>query len=250
MPAVSIPTIMRHRVEGRKLKRTASHRKALLQALTTSLIRHKRIRTTEAKAKEASRFAEAIITRAKRAHLAEQAGGATDIHARRVVARHIHDETVVRELFTEVAPKVASRPGGYTRVVKLGQRLGDGARVAVLELVDYNLERDASASRSRTKGAMSRAERVARSRAKQAEKEAKAAAASASQADEPVETVEAEAIEAPQAGAPDVEGAAATGETPGAEAPADVTPATEEPSEMPAEGEAPAGESEEQNPPA
>ena len=124
---------MRHRVEGRKLKRTASHRKALLQALATSLFRHKRIRTTEAKAKEASRFAEAIITRAKRAHLAEQAGAVADVHARRMVARDIHDTNVVRELFTEIAPKVATRPGGYTRVVKLGQRLGDGARIAILQ---------------------------------------------------------------------------------------------------------------------
>jgi large subunit ribosomal protein L17 len=159
---------MRHRVEGRKLKRTASHRKALLQTLTTSLIRHKRIKTTEAKAKEASRFAEAIITRAKRAHLAEQAGAVPDVHARRMVGRDIHDNAVLRELFTEVAPKVATRPGGYTRVVKLGRRLGDGARVAILELVDYNMERDDSAARSRSKSAISRAERVARSRAKQA----------------------------------------------------------------------------------
>jgi len=158
---------MRHRVEGRKFNRTASHRKALLQTLATSLLRHKRIRTTEAKAKEASRFAEAIITRAKRAHLAEQAGASADVHARRIVARDIHDTDVVRELFTEIAPKVATRPGGYTRVVKLGQRLGDGARIAILELVDYNMERDETAARSRAKGGMSRAERVARSRAKQ-----------------------------------------------------------------------------------
>src|SRR3954469_6127387 len=130
---------MRHRVEGRKLKRTASHRKALLQTLTTSLIRHKRIKTTEAKAKEASRFAEAIITRAKRAHLAEAGGAVADVHARRIVARDIHDNAVLKELFTEIAPKVATRPGGYTRVVKLGQRLGDGARIAILELVDYNI---------------------------------------------------------------------------------------------------------------
>ncbi len=143
-----------------------------MQSLTVALLRHKRIKTTEAKAKETRRFAEAIITRAKRAHLAE-AGGAPDVHARRIVARDIHDAAVVRELFTEIAPKVAGRPGGYTRVVKLGQRLGDGARVAILELVDYNIERDDSAARSRSKGAISRAERVARSRAKQAEKEAK-----------------------------------------------------------------------------
>ncbi len=162
---------MRHRVEGRKLKRTASHRAALLRALATQLFRHKRIRTTEAKAKEARRYAEAIISRAKRAHLAEQGGAATDTHARRVVARDIKDTAVVRELFTEIAPKVAGRNGGYTRVVKLGSRLGDGARMAILELVDYNLERDENAARLRTKRSISRAERVARSRAKQAAQE-------------------------------------------------------------------------------
>lgn len=162
---------MRHRVEGRKLKRTASHRAALLRALATQLFRHKRIRTTEAKAKEARRFAEAIISRAKRAHLAEQGGAVADIHARRVVARDIKDAAVVRELFSEIAPKVAGRNGGYTRVVKLGSRLGDGARMAILELVDYNMERDDNAARLRTKRTISRAERVARSRARQAARE-------------------------------------------------------------------------------
>ncbi|MBS1913806.1 MAG: 50S ribosomal protein L17 [Bacteroidetes bacterium] len=195
---------MRHRVEGRKLKRTASHRKALLQALATSLFRHKRIKTTEAKAKEARRFAEAIITRAKRAHLSEVAG-TPDIHARRVVARDIHDAAVVRELFGEIAAKVAERPGGYTRVVKLGQRFGDGARVAVLELVDYNLDRDESAVRSRSKSAISRAERVARSRAKQAQKEAAAPEAHAPVAEAAV--VEAETpVEAAVEEAPAIEG--------------------------------------------
>ncbi len=210
---------MRHRVEGRKLNRTASHRKALLQTLATSLLRHKRIRTTEAKAKEASRFAEAIITRAKRAHLAEQAGASADVHARRIVARDIHDTDVVRELFTEIAPKVATRPGGYTRVVKLGQRLGDGARIAILELVDYNMERDETAARSRAKGGMSRAERVARSRAKQPAKAADQAAPvveatpvaetapaveSAPVADEQVASAEVvETTEAPETSAPE-----------------------------------------------
>lgn len=213
---------MRHRVEGRKLKRTASHRKALLQALAVSLFRHKRIRTTEAKAKEARRFAEAIITRAKRAHLAET-GGAPDVHARRIVARDVNDPAIVRELFNEIAPKVATRPGGYTRVVKLGTRLGDGARIAILELVDYNIERDATAARSRAKSSVSRAERVARSRAKQAEKEAKAvtapAAAPAEVAAEVAEPV-AEETETVVDAAPEVEPAAdaADPEAPAADA--------------------------------
>jgi large subunit ribosomal protein L17 len=159
---------MRHRVEGRKLKRTHSHRKALLRGLATQLLRHKRIKTTEAKAKETRRFAEAIITRAKRAYLAEQAGGPINVHARRVVARDVNDPAVVTELFSEIVQKVANRPGGYTRVVKLRQRLGDAARVAIVELVDYNTERDEHAVRSRSKSTMSRAERVARSKAKAA----------------------------------------------------------------------------------
>ncbi|MDB5035093.1 MAG: rplQ [Chlorobi bacterium] len=224
---------MRHRVEGRKLKRTASHRKALLQTLTTSLIRHKRIKTTEAKAKEASRFAEAIITRAKRAHLAEQAGAVPDVHARRMVGRDIHDNAVLRELFTEVAPKVANRPGGYTRVVKLGVRLGDGARIAILELVDYNMERDDSAARSRSKNAISRAERVARSRAKQAK--------TATPAETPKAAAPAE--EAPVAAAAPVE------EAPAAEAAPETThdtAATDAPSEP--TGDVDAGNESEGNP--
>ena len=159
---------MRHRVSGRKLSRTASHRRSLMRSLSTELIRHKRITTTEAKAKEASRFVESLITKAKRAHLGEKEGGEMNLAARRHLGKVIQDRAILRELFTEVAPKVASRPGGYTRVVRIGRRNGDGAEMAVLELVDYNLERDESAARSRTKTTISRAERVKRSQQKQA----------------------------------------------------------------------------------
>lgn len=117
---------MIHARKGRKLKRTASHRKALLSALSTSLLRHKRIKTTLAKAKETRTVVEKIITRAKNA-VAKEAEGPKNVHARREVAKFIHDKLVVRELFNEIAPKVAARAGGYTRVIKLGQRLGDGA---------------------------------------------------------------------------------------------------------------------------
>lgn len=132
---------MRHGVKGRKLKRTASHRSATLNALATSLIMHKKIRTTEAKAKETRRFVEPIITRAKRSldlkgEAAEVAAG--QVHARREVARVIKDYDALKALFTEIAPKVAGRAGGYTRVVKLGQRQGDNASMAILELVDWN----------------------------------------------------------------------------------------------------------------
>ena len=127
---------MRHRKAGRKLKRTASHRKATLIALATALIRSKKIKTTVAKAKETRMFVEKILTRAKNAVATE--GDKKDVHARRIVARSIKDRDVIKELFGEIAQKIAKRPGGYTRVVKLGQRQGDGAEVAILELVDYN----------------------------------------------------------------------------------------------------------------
>lgn len=129
---------MRHRKAGRKLKRTASHKKATLIALSTALLRHKKIHTTMAKAKEARMFVEKIITRAKHAVANESQSGKKDVHARREVYRSIKDRALIQELFSEIAQKVMSRPGGYTRVVKLGQRPGDGAHVAILELVDYN----------------------------------------------------------------------------------------------------------------
>ncbi len=119
---------MRHNVKGRKLKRTASHRAALLNSLTTSLLKHKRIKTTEAKAKEARTFVEKLITKAKK----------NDLHVRRQVMSVVNDKEVVKELFSEIIPKIGERPGGYTRVVKLGNRVGDAAPMAILELVDYN----------------------------------------------------------------------------------------------------------------
>lgn len=119
---------MRHRVRGRKLGRTASHRAALLRSLATSLFRHKRIKTTIAKAKEARSYAESLITKAKK----------NDLHARRIISEVIKDRKVLKELFDEIVPKVGDRPGGYTRVVRLGRRLGDAAELAILELVDFN----------------------------------------------------------------------------------------------------------------
>ncbi|HXG38183.1 MAG TPA: 50S ribosomal protein L17 [Bacteroidota bacterium] len=129
---------MRHRKKGRKLKRTHSHRKATLSALSVSLIQHKKIQTTEAKAKETRRVVERLITRAKRAVLNEGEGKPKNVHARRQVFSFLRDREAVKTLFNEIAPKVATRPGGYTRVVKLGQRHGDGAPLALIELVDYN----------------------------------------------------------------------------------------------------------------
>ena len=137
---------MIHNRRGRKLNRTASHRKALLSALSTSLLRHKRIKTTLAKAKEARAVVENLITRAKRAIAKETDGAPKNVHARREVAKFIHDKDIVKMLFNEIAPKAASRPGGYTRVIKLGQRLGDGAHVALLELVDFSYQAEETAT--------------------------------------------------------------------------------------------------------
>ncbi len=119
---------MRHLNSGRKLKRTASHRKALMESLATSLILYKQVRTTLAKAKETRIFIEPLITKAKK----------DSVPARRHVSRFIKDREAVKILFGEIAPKVQDRPGGYTRVVKLGQRHGDGGEVAIIELVDFN----------------------------------------------------------------------------------------------------------------
>ena len=141
---------MRHRKSGRKLGVTASHRKALIAALSTALLKHKKIRTTVAKAKETRMFVEKIITRARRMHGVEDK--ARNVHERRMVARTIKDKAVVRELFGEIAGKVAGRAGGYTRIVKLGRRQGDGAEVAILELVDYQgaqpKEKDSKAAKA------------------------------------------------------------------------------------------------------
>lgn len=116
---------MRHRAKGRQLSRTASHRKALLANLATSLFRHERVVTTEAKAKELRPYAERLITLARRG----------DLHARRLVERRIKDKDVTHRLFAELGQRFASRPGGYTRIVKLGHRVGDGADVARIELL-------------------------------------------------------------------------------------------------------------------
>ncbi len=132
---------MRHGNKGRKLGRTSTHRRATLNALATSLLQHKKIRTTVAKAKETRLHVEPLITTAKRALALtgdEKLISIQRVHARRQIGRFIKDNDVLKTLFTEIAPRVANRPGGYTRVVKLGRRLGDSAEMAILELVDWN----------------------------------------------------------------------------------------------------------------
>ena len=142
---------MRHQNSGRKLNRTASHRKATLAALCTALIVHKKIKTTVAKAKETRMFVEKIITRAKNAVAKETAPDKKDISARREVFASLRSKAAVSTLFKDIAPKVATRPGGYTRVVKLGRRLGDGAELAVLELVDFNVGQEKAAAKTAKK---------------------------------------------------------------------------------------------------
>lgn len=147
---------MRHLKSGRKLKRTASHRKALLNNMAMSLFEHKRIKTTEAKAKELRPFAEQLITRAKNALLNEQQGNlptgqTVDIHNRRQVARFITQKKTLEHLFTEIAPVVVNRNGGYLRITKLGQRRGDGGNVAIIEFVDYSNPQDGISTRARRK---------------------------------------------------------------------------------------------------
>src|SRR5690606_27181023 len=119
---------MRHGKKINHLGRTASHRNAMLSNMASSLITHKRINTTVAKAKSLQRYIEPLLTKSK----------TDDTNNRRVVFKYLQDKEAVSELFREVAPKIADRPGGYTRIIKTGFRQGDGADMAMIELVDFN----------------------------------------------------------------------------------------------------------------
>lgn len=127
---------MRHRVAGRRLNRSKGHRTALRRTLVTELFRHERIRTTEAKAKVIRGQAEKLITLAKRGLEAEETTPERGVHARRVAGGRLNDPEIVRKLFDELGPRYADRPGGYTRIIKLGPRKGDAAPMAVIELVE------------------------------------------------------------------------------------------------------------------
>ena len=119
---------MRHGKKNNHLGRTDSHRKAMLANMASSLIKHKRISTTLAKAKALRMYVEPLITKSK----------LDTTHSRRIVFSYLQDKETVTELFRDVAAKVANRPGGYTRIIKLNNRLGDNAEMALIELVDYN----------------------------------------------------------------------------------------------------------------
>ena len=137
---------MRHRVAGRKLGRTTEHRIALLRNLSTELFHREKIRTTLAKAKELRPFAEKLVTISKKETL----------HARRQVLRHIHDVNVVAKLFDTLSARYAQRPGGYTRIIKLGTRRGDNAEMAIIELVDSEATSAPAPKAAKGKGAKSK----------------------------------------------------------------------------------------------
>jgi large subunit ribosomal protein L17 len=124
---------MRHRVAGRHLNRTTSHRQAMFRNLVTELFRHGRIKTTQAKAKAIRSDVEKLITVAKKVSPDD---AVARMNARRRVDRYVREKSVAVKLFDEIAPRYVDRPGGYTRIYKLGPRLGDGAEMVVLELVE------------------------------------------------------------------------------------------------------------------
>ena len=155
---------MRHNKKFNHLGRTASHRNAMLSNMACSLIKHKRITTTVAKAKALKKFVEPLITKSKE----------DTTNSRRVVFSNLQDKFAVTELFKEISVKVADRPGGYTRIIKTGHRLGDNAEMCFIELVDYN--------ENMAKTAAKKATRTRRSKKSTATAEAPVAEASAAEA--------------------------------------------------------------------
>jgi large subunit ribosomal protein L17 len=179
---------MRHNKKINHLGRKSAHRKAMLANMANSLILHKRINTTTAKAKALKIYVEPLITKAKN----------DTTHSRRVVFSYLKSKTTVSELFRDVAEKVGDRPGGYTRILKTGNRLGDNAEMCMIELVDFN-ENMLAAKETKTKSRRSR-----RGSSKKTETDAPAAAVAAKKAISDTEVVEepqvaeAEAVEKPQ----------------------------------------------------
>lgn len=142
---------MRHRVGFNRLDRKTSHRKAMLRNMVASLFRYERITTTKAKALEARRIADKMITRAKE----------DTVHSRRIIAKDIGDKEVLNKLFTEIAPMFQERAGGYTRILKLGQRQGDAAEVVLLELVEKTEDKKEEKKKAKKKAPKKAAEAAA-----------------------------------------------------------------------------------------
>lgn len=194
---------MRHGKKLNHLGRTNSHRKAMMSNMATSLILHKRITTTLAKAKALRGYVEPILTKAKN----------DTTHSRRTVFSYLQDKDAVSILFREIAEKIATRPGGYTRIIKMENRLGDNAEMAMIELVDYNTVYGTDVAKTEKK---STRRRGGAGKAKTAEPAAKAAPVA--EAVEVAPVAETPVAEAPVAEAPVAEAAAAEPEAP--EAPA------------------------------
>ena len=214
---------MRHNKKFNHLSRTASHRKAMLANMACSLIKHKRINTTTAKAKELKKYIEPLITKSKD----------DTTHSRRTAFASLHDKEAVKELFREIAEKVSDRPGGYTRIIKTGFRLGDNAQMCFIELVDFNdnmLKEKAGKKSARTRraGKKAKSEGSAVEVSSPAKKAPKAKAAP--EKEKPVE----EKIEVPQSEPEITEVIETVEET--VEAAAEAAEITEsEPEEAPAE---------------
>jgi large subunit ribosomal protein L17 len=136
---------MNHRSGINRLGRNSAHRKALHRSMTVALFKYERIRTTLAKAREAKKLAERLITRAR----------VDSVHNRRIVARTIEDKAVLGKLFKDIAPRFATRPGGYTRILKLGRRFGDASEMALLELVERK-EREKKRKKKETQAAVAK----------------------------------------------------------------------------------------------
>jgi large subunit ribosomal protein L17 len=202
---------MRHKKSINQLGRNSAHRKAMLSNIACSLIMHKRIETTTAKAKALKRYIEPLITRSKE----------DSTHSRRVVFGYLQDKEAVSELFREVGAKVAERPGGYTRIIRLGHRLGDNADMCLIELVDYN--ENLLAEKAASRKSASRRRRGGRSRAESQKAAGKPVAAAEAAVEEEVVTEEASARGEAAAEQVAEESVAeeAVEETPVAEAPAE-----------------------------
>ncbi len=192
---------MRHQKKGFKLGRTSAHRKATLASMAHALITHKRITTTWTKARALRMFIEPIITRAKE----------DNTHNRRQAFRQLRNKHAVKELFDVVGPDVGDRPGGYTRVIKLGQRGGDSAEMAIIELVDYNNERPEGSKSGPSKRKTRRGRRGGTAKAKAAVTTAAAEEAVEEVTEEVAETAE-EVTEAAEEATEATDEAAAEGD--------------------------------------
>ena len=154
---------MKHRRGFNPLERMAAHRKALHRNMVTSLFRYERIRTTKAKALAVKRSAEKLITRAKE----------DTVHNRRIVSARLFDEGIVAKLFTNIALRMKERPGGYTRIIKLGERPGDASEIVILELVDFKLNADAASDKKAKKSAKKEAKKETKKEKSAAKEEKK-----------------------------------------------------------------------------